>query len=277
LELNNPNISDQKVQRKIFFLRCIRAPCIFCGVSSIAGERTVIVKNDPQAAFIAAHRELKNRIAERQQSFPTVDCQRRRRSLQTCHRYAVTERPRGAALRDNNAYVPELSARVENDPHLTDGARRCARKLAELTYRSRRETRALPVTVSYLARALGRCRRTVQRYLRQLESEGYVAVDVVASQRSRMCVGLVVRLLGPLLAAHHRDRWPGSRSNPGVTPKSHNQSHKDYFQADGCRLTVEQWALRCMNGVFRSLMKTNPLAALPLPVTVCDARLARGG
>ena len=131
--------------------------------------------------------------------FLSVDNQRRRRSLQTCHRYALTERPRRAALRDSKAYVPELSARIENDPHLTDGARRCARKLAELTYRSCRETRALPVTVTYLARALGRCRRTVQRYLRQLESEGYVTVDVVASQRSRMCVGLVVRLLTPLL------------------------------------------------------------------------------
>jgi hypothetical protein len=240
----------------------------FCGFSSIAGEITVIIKNDPQTAFIAAHHELKKRIVEQQQSVPVVDNQRRRRSLQTCHRYALTERPRRAVLRDSKAYVPELSARIENDPHLTDGARRCARKLAELTYRSCRETRALPVTVTYLARALGRCRRTVQRYLRQLESEGYVTVDVVASQRSRMCVGLVVRLLTPLLAAHHSARWPGNQPNPGATPKSHNQSHKHYFQAEGCRLTVEEWALRCMNGVFRSLMKTNPLAALPLPVTV---------
>jgi hypothetical protein len=267
VELSNPNISDYKTQRKIFFAMHSCA-LKFCGFSSIAGERTVIIKNDPQAAFIAAHRELMNRIAEQQQSVPVVDSQRRRRSLQTCHRYALTERPRRAALRDSKAYVPELSARVENDPHLTDGARRCARKLAELTYRSCRETRALPVTVTYLARALGRCRRTVQRYLRQLESEGYVTVDVVASHRSRMCVGLVVRLLAPVLAAHHRDRWPGNRSNPGATPMSHNQSHKYYFQAEGCRLTVEQWALRCMNGVFRSLMKTNPWAGLLLPVSL---------
>ena len=233
----------------------------------------MIIKNDPQAAFLAAHRELKNRIDKQQQSFPTlaspaVDCERRRRSLQTSHRYALTERPRKAALRATNAYVPELSARLDNDPDLTDGARRCARKLAELTYRSRRETRALPVTVSYLARALGRCRRTVQRYLRQLEAEGYVAVNVVASPRSRMCVGLIVQLLTPLLPAHHRDRWPGTLANPGVTPTSHNQSHQYRLQANTCRLTVDQWALRCMNGVFRSLMKTNPLAELPLPFSV---------
>jgi hypothetical protein len=103
----------------------------------------------------------------------------------------------------------------------------------------------------------------VQRYLRQLEREGYVAVDVVASQRSRMCVGLVVRLLAPLFAAHHRQRWPQRRANPGVTPESLNQSHQVYLQGEGCRISVEHWALRCMNGVFRSLMQTNPLADLP--------------
>ena len=41
--------------------------------------------------------------------------------------------------------------RIDNDPNLTDGARRCARKLAELTYSQNREGRALPVTVTYLA------------------------------------------------------------------------------------------------------------------------------
>lgn len=220
--------------------------------------------NDPQGAFMAAHRELKNRLAQ-QESIGTrvVDPARRRRSLQTCHRYAMTERPRKSAPRETGAYVPELAARLDNDPNLTDGARRCARKLAELTYRQNREGRALPVTVTYLAKALGRCRRTVQRYLRQLEGEGYVAVDVVASQRSRMCVGLVVRLLAPLFATHHRQRWPQSRANPGATPESLNQSHKTYLQEEGRRISVEHWALRCMNGVFRSLMQTNPLAGLP--------------
>ncbi len=220
--------------------------------------------NDPQAAFIAAHRDLKNRIAEQNSvGNPVVDSARRKRSLQTCHRYAMTERPRKPMPRENNAYVPELAARLDNDPNLTDGARRCARKLAELTYRQSRESRALPVTVTYLAKALGRCRRTVQRYLRQLEGEGYIAVDVVASSRSRMCVGLVVRLLGTLFPAHQRQRWPQSRANPGATRESLNQSHKGYLQGEGCRMSIEHWALRCMNGVFRSFMQTAPLAGLP--------------
>ncbi|ABE61460.1 hypothetical protein Nham_0570 [Nitrobacter hamburgensis X14] len=219
--------------------------------------------NDPQVAFIAAHRDLKNRMAE-QESIDTrvVDLARRKRSLQTCHRYAMTERPRKPAPRETGAYVPELAARIDNDPNLSDGARRCARKLAELTYRSHRDARALPVTVTYLARALGRCRRTVQRYLRQLEEGGYVAVDVIASSRSRMCVGLVVRLLAPLFAAHHRGRWPGSRANPGATAESLKQRYKHPFEATGHRVSVQNWTLHCMNGVFRALMQTNPLAGL---------------
>jgi hypothetical protein len=28
-------------------------------------------------------------------------------------------------------------------------------------------------------------------------------------------------------------------------------------------MPVGQWAMRCMDGVFRSLMKTDPLASLP--------------
>lgn len=225
--------------------------------------------SDPESAFIAAHRALKRRLPlggdGRDSTIPPEPpmSARRRRSLQTCHRFKAAERPHNAAPRTGNAYVPELAARIEDDPNLTDGARRCARKLAELTYRRSREGRALPVTVTYLARALGRCRRTVQRYLRQLEGEGYIAVDVVAGQRSRMCVGLVVRLMTPLFAAHHRDRWPGGLGKPGATPESQNQRFKGYSQSIGCRISVEHWARRCMDGVFRSLMKTSPLAGLP--------------
>jgi hypothetical protein len=226
------------------------------------------MQNDPQAAFIESARKLQNRIVllpsvSRPEPIPVTDSERRRRALNTCHRYAQTERPRRAAPRAGRAYVPELAARIEDDPNLTDGARRCARKLAELTYRRNREGRSLPVTVTYLAQALGRCRRTVQRYLRQLEREGYVAVEVVISQRARMCVGLVVRLLGPLMAAHHCQRWPEHPAKPGATPESLNKRFKGSMQAEGARTSVQQWALRCMDGVFRSFMKTNPLAGLP--------------
>lgn len=213
-----------------------------------------------QIAFIAAGLRLKERAVTGKNTPPS---DRRQRALQTCHRPAEPKRQRYQPPGDSRAYVPELSARLEDDPNLTDGARRCARKIAELAYRSQRESRALPVTVSFLARALGRCGRTVQRYLRQLEREGYVAVDVVAGRRSRMCIGLVVHILTPLIAAHHKTRWPGGRGNPGATPESLNHRYKHFKQAEGRRVSVEQWALRCMDGVFRSFMKTGPLADLP--------------
>jgi len=149
-----------------------------------------------------------------------------------------------------------MAARIDSDPNLTDGARRCARKIMEETYRRNREGRTLPVTVSYLARALGKCRRSVQRYLRQLEAGGYVGIDVAVGHRSRLCAGLMIRLLAPLFPRHHRERWPGTLRIPGATPVSQNQRFK-------ILVSRESWALRCMDGVFRALMKTNPLAGLP--------------
>src|SRR5690242_12981595 len=95
-------------------------------------------------------------------AYPTP---RSRRSLRSCHRYALKERRRHAAPKDNGAYVPELSVRLEDDPNLTDGARRCARKLAQYTYLQNRENRRARITVSYLANALAKSQRQVQRYL----------------------------------------------------------------------------------------------------------------
>jgi hypothetical protein len=66
---------------------------------------------------------------------------RRARALRTCHRPSLNERPRRATPPDNGAYVPETAARIENDPNLTDGARRCARKIMEETYRRNRDGR----------------------------------------------------------------------------------------------------------------------------------------
>lgn len=216
--------------------------------------------SDQQAAFINAGLKLKERVSQRDFTPPS---DRRQRALQTCHRYTLPKGERKPVPRDSRGYVPELAARLDDDPNLSDGARRCARKIAEVAYRSQREGRALPVTVSFLSKAMGRCRRTVQRYLRQLEREGYIAVEVVAGQRSRMCIGLVVKLLAKLFAPHHQQRWPATRGNPAATPESQNQRFIPYKQREGRRMTVNDWALRCMDGVFRSFMKTNPLADLP--------------
>lgn len=218
-----------------------------------------------QDLLIEAHRVLKRRLVGSNAtpsalSFaaPPTDTQRSCRSRQTCHRFTLDERPRYAPPNDSGAYVPEMAARVEDDRNLTDGARRCARKLAEYTYRHDREGRAAEVTVTYLMRALGRCRRSVQRYLRMLELEGYIRVDVVRGQRTRMCTGLIVQLLAPLFPRHHADRWPAKLGIPGATQESQNKRFNNTRGPELVRIPVQSWAVRCMDGVFRSLMKTLP-------------------
>ena len=62
-----------------------------------------------------------------------------------------------------------------------------------------RSARAADITVTWLMRALGKDRRTVQRYLRQLEHAGYITVEVVHA-RTRMCAGLFVALLSPAVS-----------------------------------------------------------------------------
>jgi DNA-binding transcriptional ArsR family regulator len=181
------------------------------------------------------------------------DEERRQRSLRSCHLPAEAK-PRHTPPRDSGAFVPEMSARIEDDRNLTDGARRCARKLAEYIYRKNRAARSGDITVTWLMRALGKSRRTVQRYLRQLEREGYIAVAVVHA-RTRMCAGLFVELLAPLLPRHHRQKWPQKLMDSDAPQMSQNNRTRYKYSR-------ESWALRCMDGVFRSFMKTLP----PLPV-----------
>lgn len=201
---------------------------------------------------------------------------RRMRSLSTCHRPSWRSivaqddaADRHQDRRESRAYVPCLSAELEDNPHLTDGARRCARKLAELTYRKNREGRSLDVTVSYLMTALKRSRRTVQRYLRALEREGYIAVSVIASRFSRMCAGLEIALCGALFAVHHKKRWPPkvSRQTPSEVPANAGASRKSdkeinsfslrHFKSQATLHSVEEWSFRCAEGVRRCLAGLN--------------------
>jgi Helix-turn-helix domain len=183
-----------------------------------------------------------------------VDPARQLRSLRCCHRYAIDERPRHPAPRDTGAYIPELAARIEDDRNLCDGARRCARKLAEYGYLRHRDDRACRITISYLARSLGRCRRTVQRYLRQLEQAGYIDTLVMQSG-VRMCTGLTVRLLSPLFPRHHASKWPSRLVVSGATPASHKQRYS-FIPAKITPVPLALWADRCREGVWRSLMST---------------------
>src|SRR5438128_8413890 len=103
--------------------------------------------------------------------------------------------------RDSGAYVPELAAALYNDRNLTDGARCCASKIAEYTHARDREGRTAQITVTWLMKALRKSRRSVQRYLRQLERAGYITVSVMHAH-TRMCAGLMIELLAPLMPRH---------------------------------------------------------------------------
>jgi hypothetical protein len=208
---------------------------------------------DHRALLADAHHALKERISRQPPAPPADHNPRRLKSLHYCH-YPKDETPH-KPWRDTESYVPELSARIENDPNLTDGARRCARKIAEYTYRHHRQDRQARITVSYLARALQKCHRTVQRYLRQLERGQYVRVGVVTSGKTRMSIGLLIELLSPLFPRHRKAGWP---VNSGVTRMSDNKRFLDSLYQGKRVIPRETWALRCMDGVFRSLIATLP-------------------
>lgn len=189
------------------------------------------------------------------------------RSLRHCHLPAESRKARHPAPRDTGAYVPEMAARVDNDLNLTDGARRCARKIAEYVYMRNREDRQAEITVTYLAKALGRCRRTVQRYLRQLEREGYIEVWVVPSERTRMCFGLLIRLLDPLLPRHRRHKWPRKAGKPDATQESQIDRQRYLDRHKRTPIPRGRWAFLCCEAVWRSFMKTLPPPP-PFPITV---------
>ncbi|MGA7796800.1 MAG: HTH domain-containing protein [Candidatus Acidiferrales bacterium] len=205
-----------------------------------------------QIAQRLATRMARDGIRIEQSPFPAVppkDEDRRQRSLRSCH-LPAEPKPQRYFPRDSGAYVPEMAARIEDDPNLTDGARRCARKLAEYTYHYARDTRMAQITVTYMMKALGKSRRTVQRYLRQLEYAGYISVEIIHAS-TRMCAGLFVALLAPLFPRHHRQKWPRKLIDSDVPRESQNNRLRIKYGR-------ESWALRCMDGVFRSFMKTIP-------------------
>lgn len=188
--------------------------------------------------------------------------ERRARSLQTCHRYSLYEKPRHQKPQKSGAYVPELSAQLESDRNLTDGARRLARKLAEIIYRQNRAGRSTEITVTYLMDALARSRRTIQRYLRILEREGYIYAEVIRGLRSRMCLGLHISLCSQLFAAHHKKSWPKKTTKsskiPGASKESQNYSFID-SRKKGRQVSIDHWTQLCMEGVLRAFTKANPL------------------
>ena len=151
---------------------------------------------------------------------PAKDEDRRQRSLRSCH-LPAEPKPRQAPPRDSGAYVPEMAARIEDDPNLTDGARRCARKLAEYIYRKnrdaprRRHHRHLADAGARQVRAAP-CSATCASLNARVTSR----VEVIHA-RTRMCAGLFVALLAPLFPRHHRQKWPRKANEIRMRHKSH--------------------------------------------------------
>ena len=73
---------------------------------------------------------------------------------------------------ESKAFTPQMSTRVDRDQNLTAMARVLAHRLCEITYRDNRKGRYLLVTISYLPKAMHRCDRSIQRYVKELIDEG---------------------------------------------------------------------------------------------------------
>jgi hypothetical protein len=232
-----PNLAQRRTPSPADLAQCLAARLAMTGRREISGARDAGHRTDD---------DLERRA-------------RSERSRRHCH-LPAEPKPRHPSPRDTGAYVPEMAARIDSDRNLTDGAKLLARIVTSHVYRKNREGREIDITVTYLMLAIGRCRRTVQRYLRQLERERYIEVFVVPSDRTRMCFGLRIRLLDALLPRHRRHKWPKKGGKPAATTESQNYSQR--FRKKPMRRAL--WAFLCCDGVWRSYMKTLP----PLPALI---------
>jgi hypothetical protein len=191
---------------------------------------------------------------------------RRNRSLQTSHRYSMAGLKDRYPKPNTKAYTPEMSAIVDEDRNLNANADKAARFLMRQAYQKARNTRTLRITVSYIAKALNRSTRTIQRYLGSLVEEGYIKVEIIRSSITGMVACLEIKLLSPLFPEHHKQKWPQRRINPDATFLSDKQSQLIYNRKED----RNSWAIRCMNGVFRQFMKTKPILGIPWLPTPCS-------
>lgn len=118
-------------------------------------------------------RSLQARIARdvcRPSEERVISQERRERSLHSCHRYSLNECKRYPQVRDTGAYIPEMSARLENDLNIM-----ALEGLPGSSVKS-------PIVIG-IAQSLGLqfhispplalkiSQRTVQRHLRELEAQ----------------------------------------------------------------------------------------------------------
>ena len=184
---------------------------------------------------------------------------RQQRSLEASHRFSAkrfswTEQPRFAEPVETDEYVPETNMKLIKDRNLTDSARRIALFVLRHTYQDNRAGRFIGMTVSFIANGLSVSRRTVQRSLTLLETRGYFRCEVAKGEETRMCIGLIIHLMKPLFPAHRKESWPEKRRKSGASSLSNKQTHffNTIYKAK-VKVSRLTWAMRCMNGLARSL------------------------
>ena len=196
-------------------------------------------------------------ISQKQAEEDTVRYKERsQRSLCSCHRTSATHFCKERYPKpETRAYTPETRASVDEDRNLNANADKTVRFLMRHAYQKARETRIIRITVSYIAKVLKRACRTIQRHIRSLEEEGYIKVEVISSSVTGMVACLEITLLSPLFPDHHKEKWPHKLENPrnsDTTFLSDKQSLIIYSRKEN----RDSWAIRCMNGVYKALMKT---------------------
>lgn len=186
---------------------------------------------------------------------------KRQLALETSHRFKMQrftweEGARYEEPADNGEYCPQINMKLVKDRNLTDSARRIAMFIMQKAYQDNRASRYIGMTVSYMMKGLSISRRTVQRSLTLLETRGYFRCEVAKGDQSRMCIGLIVHLLTPLFAKHHKERWPKHRRNPDASPMPQKQIHfYKRVNETSERMSRFRWSMNCMAGVERVLAR----------------------
>ena len=246
-----------------------------------------------------AHRALRQRIAA---SPPASSCSGRcRQSRRRFNRSCAGTRSAPASARCKPATASaSMSGRAMRGrkrpaptcPSCRRGSKRpqpdrrraaaCAQARRRSIYRQNREGRFTEITVTYLMNGAAPLAAHDPALPAPAGTRGLYRHEVVRGARSRLCTGLLIALRAPLFARHHKAGWPCKLRNPGASKESQNNRTLD-SRGKGERLSVRQWSLLCMDGVFRAFMKTDPLGlmkttaapdGLPVPISASPSASA---
>ena len=167
-------------------------------------------------------------------------------------RFSWLETPQHADPTETDEYVPQINMKLIKDRNLTDSSRRIAMFVLRHAYQDNRAGRFIGMTVSFIMNGLSLSRRTVQRSLTLLETRGYFHCEVAKGDKTRMCIGLIIRLQRSLFPRHHQKKWPERSRNPEASKLPHKQEqfNKTVYGAKH-KVSRLNWALKCMNAITR--------------------------